>query len=182
MTLCEESCYVITDRCQSQFTSIEGSKFDGFFYPLYNFNCSSPESYLIPGFPPDMENCLQADDVGEFIVNLECMYDCCASLLTCINLHMQLTFRMTLLHFPVSYLYSIVDIHTPSHTSHTHIHTVVTPTPTTPANVVTLIFSVTTSLCLVIVMCLTILVILFVCNKSKMKKYYQKWKLSTNQR
>ena len=73
MTLCEESCYVITDRCQSQFTSIQRSKLDGFFDSLYIFNCSFPESYLIPGLPPDTENCLQADDVCEFIVNQECM-------------------------------------------------------------------------------------------------------------
>ena len=57
---------MVNDRCQSQFTSMNRSSV--FWDYVYNFNCSSPESYLIPGLPPDTEKCLQADDVCEFIV------------------------------------------------------------------------------------------------------------------
>jgi hypothetical protein len=47
---------------------------------------------------------------------------------------------------------------------------------------IALIASVTTSLCLMIPLCLTILVIICVCNKSKMKGYYQKWTHSSSYR
>ena len=73
LTLCQESCHVahvVTDRCQSQFTSIKGNRSSAFLDYLYNFNCSSPESYLIPGVPPDTEKCLQADDFCELIIFL----------------------------------------------------------------------------------------------------------------
>ena len=71
LTLCKESCNVVdtvSDQCQSQFTSIKGNRSGGFWDYVYNFNCSSPESYLIPGLAPDTEKCLQADNVCEFII------------------------------------------------------------------------------------------------------------------
>ena len=89
LTVCQESCYVahvITDRCQSQFTSIKGNRSGAFLDYLYNFNCSSPESYLIPGLPPDTEKCLQADDFCELIIILMC-----TSVLMHVNLPLSLT-------------------------------------------------------------------------------------------
>ena len=71
LTLCKESCNVVdtvSDRCQSQFTLIKENISGALLDYLYNFNCSSPESYLIPGLPPDAEKCLQADDVCKFPV------------------------------------------------------------------------------------------------------------------
>ena len=69
LTLCKESCNVVdmvSDRCQSQFTLIKGNISGALLDYLYNFNCSYPESYLIPGLFPDMEKCLKADDVCKF--------------------------------------------------------------------------------------------------------------------
>ena len=73
LTFCKESCNVVntvSNRCQSQFTSIKGNISGGFLDYFLNFNCSSPESYLIQGLPPNMEMCLQADDFCEFIISL----------------------------------------------------------------------------------------------------------------
>ena len=70
LTVCTESCYVVTtvlNRCQSQFTSINGNRSVGLLDYISNFNCSSPDTYLIPGLPLDTEKCLQADDLCEFI-------------------------------------------------------------------------------------------------------------------
>ena len=71
LTLCKESCNVVdtvSNQCHSQFTSIQGNISGVFLDYFFNFNCSSSESYLIPGLPPDTENCLQADDFCEFII------------------------------------------------------------------------------------------------------------------
>ena len=68
---------VVNDRCQSLFTSINGNspnRSAGFWDYVYSFNCSSPDSYLIPDLPPDTEKCLQADDLCEFI---HCSYILC---------------------------------------------------------------------------------------------------------
>ena len=55
----------ISDQCKSQFTSVLGNRSDALPVNDYfnNFNCSSPESYLIPGLPLDTEKCLEADDL-----------------------------------------------------------------------------------------------------------------------
>ena len=71
LTLCKESCNIVdmvNDRCQSQFTSMKRNRSAVFWDYVYNFNCSSPESYLIPDLPPDTEKCLQADDVCELFL------------------------------------------------------------------------------------------------------------------
>ena len=77
LSLCKESCNIVdmvNDRCQSQFTSMKGNRSAFLGDYVYNFNCSSPESYLIPDLPPDTEKCLQADDLCEFI---HCSYILC---------------------------------------------------------------------------------------------------------
>ena len=111
LTLCKESCNVvdkISDQCKSQFTLIMKNRFGALFDYFSNFNCSSPDSYLIPGLPPDTEICIQADEFCEFSF-IVCMliHACmsilymCTSFLTCNNLHMQLPFTC-LLHYHVS--------------------------------------------------------------------------------
>ena len=69
LTICKESCNVIDvimERCNSQFTAVMENIPDAFLYYFFIFNCSSPETYLIPGLPPDTEQCLRADDLCEF--------------------------------------------------------------------------------------------------------------------
>ena len=69
LTICKESCYVVDvigDRCDFEFTNAIENKPGVFVDYFSNFNCSSPESYLIPGLPPDTEQCLQADDFCKF--------------------------------------------------------------------------------------------------------------------
>ena len=51
-----------------------------------------------------------------------------------------------------------------------------------PADIVAPIVSAVVSVCLVIAVCATILVIVCVYNRTKVKKYYRKWTLSTSQR
>ena len=68
-----ESCNVtdnLNDQCYSQFTSVKGNRSVDILDYLYNFNCSSPESYLIPDLPHDSENCIQADDICELIITV----------------------------------------------------------------------------------------------------------------
>ena len=70
--MCEKSCNVvdtIINQCQSLFTLSMGNRTNNSFFDyVYNFNCSSPKSYLVPGLPLDEEKCLQADQLSEFIV------------------------------------------------------------------------------------------------------------------
>ena len=58
------------DQCYSQLSSIKGNRSVDFLDYLYNFNCSSPESYLIPDIPHDTEKCIQAENIGELIISV----------------------------------------------------------------------------------------------------------------
>ena len=88
LSLCKESCNVvdeISDQCKSEFTLIEENRFGALFDYLHNFNCSSPESYLIPDLPFDTEKCIQADDLCELMCACSCMNVCviCHLFYTC---------------------------------------------------------------------------------------------------
>ena len=76
LTVCEESCHVVLtvrNRCQSQFTLIKGNtSADLLDYIMSNFNCSSPETYLIPGLPLNTQRCIPADDLCEFFPYMQC--------------------------------------------------------------------------------------------------------------
>ena len=94
LTLCKESCNIvdrISDRCQSQFTAIKGNILGALLDYVYNFSCSSPESYLTPSLPPDTEQCLHADDICEFI---SCAFACITYV--CI-MHVRFIFNMHVL-------------------------------------------------------------------------------------
>ncbi|CAI8017445.1 Tyrosine-protein kinase Mer [Geodia barretti] len=66
LAVCPESCYaldVINDQCRLQLDAIKQSNHSSPFVNFLNhFNCTSPDSYLIPNFPLDMENCLNTVD------------------------------------------------------------------------------------------------------------------------
>ena len=69
LTVCEESCHVvitIRNRCQSQFISINENRSADLLDYISNFNCSSPETYLIPGLPTNTQRCIPADDLCEY--------------------------------------------------------------------------------------------------------------------
>ena len=72
LTVCEKSCHVVItvrNRCQSQFTSINENRSADLLDYISNFNCSSPETYLIPGFPLNTQRCIPADDLCEFFMH-----------------------------------------------------------------------------------------------------------------
>ena len=69
LAVCTDSCYaldIINDKCRSQLNAIKQTHSGPFVDFLNHFNCTSPESYLIPGIPKDNETCLNAEDYCEF--------------------------------------------------------------------------------------------------------------------
>ena len=70
VAVCPDSCSsldTINAQCQSQLRAIEQENSSAFAEWLSSFNCTSPETYLIPGLPPDIDNCLDAEDYCEYM-------------------------------------------------------------------------------------------------------------------
>lgn len=68
LPVCIDSCYaldIVTTKCTSELSLIKLNSTGLFIDFLTNFNCTSPESYLVPGFPIDMDNCINAEDYSE---------------------------------------------------------------------------------------------------------------------
>jgi len=67
LAVCANSCSVletIYEKCSAQFNQIKAENSTS---PLIQyvdgFNCSAPESYLVPGVPVDAEVCISAYDL-----------------------------------------------------------------------------------------------------------------------
>ena len=66
LPVCSDSCSLlrrVKEICSDQFNQIKAQNDTGpFIQYLDGFNCSDPQSYLVPGVPVDEEECISAYD------------------------------------------------------------------------------------------------------------------------
>ena len=68
VAVCPDSCSsldMINTQCQSHLRTIKQENSSAFAEWLSSFNCTSPETYLIPEIPEDIDKCLDAEDYCE---------------------------------------------------------------------------------------------------------------------
>ena len=179
LPLCKESCGAldkINDQCHWQFNAIKRNTNDFFDY-LYKFNCSSPESYLLPGLPPDTEKCLQMEDFCKFSVPIHTWMLYIVQLCSCCTCSGNSGWFIFIFSWVETVHKKKVEL---IERGWTFVLVYILSLSPSPANVVALVVSVITSLCLMIAVCL-IIVLVCIFNRTKMKTYFRRWTFSTSQ-